>query len=304
MTNGRPCKIGVYLPMAESSMDGDTPRWADVLAIARRAEELGFDSVFVADHLIYRFEGQDTFGIWEGMSLLAGLAAATERIELGTGVVCTGFRNPALLAKMADTIDEISGGRLIFGIGAGWHDPEYEAFGYPTDRKFSRFQEALEIIHPLLKTGSVDFQGAYYEAHHCELLPRGPRGSNLPLMIASTGNKMLDLTARYADYWNGWVVPGRNEEVMSRLDAACHAAGRDPASLPRIGMVMVDHTGAEPDPDARRPPVQGTPEEMAAAFRSLANDGVSHLVIANTPDSMEGLEALAPVLDVLDSASG
>lgn len=301
MASGRPCKLGIYLPMAEDSMDGATPRWSDILAIARRAEELGFDSVFVADHLIYRFEGRDTFGIWEGMSLLAALAAATERIELGTGVICTGFRNPALLAKMADTIDEISGGRLIFGIGAGWHDPEYEAFGYPTDHKFSRFREALQIIHPLLKTGNVDFQGDYYEANACELRPRGPRGRDLTLMVASTGDRMLDLTARYADAWNGWVVPGRNADLLGRLDTACEAVGRDPASLERIGMVMVDHTGAEIEPEARRPPVQGTPEEMATAFRSLAADGISHLVVANTPDSVEGLEALAPVLDVLDA---
>ncbi|CAN5816889.1 LLM class flavin-dependent oxidoreductase [soil metagenome] len=301
MANGRPCKVGIYLPMAERGMDGETPRWSDILAVARRAEELGFDSVFIADHLLYRFEGQDTFGIWEGMSLLAALAAATERIELGTGVICTGFRNPALLAKMADAIDEISGGRLILGIGAGWHDPEYEAFGYPTDHKFSRFREALQIIQPLLKTGAVDFQGEYYGAHNCELRPRGPRGADLPLMIASTGDKMLELTARYADAWNGWVVPGRNAELLGRLDAACAAAGRDPATLQRIGMVMVDHTGAEPDPNARRPPVQGTPEEMAAAFRSLAADGISHLVVSHTPDSMEGLETLAPVLEVLDS---
>lgn len=300
MANGRPCKIGLYLPMAEHSMDGQTPRWSDIVAIARRAEELGFDSVFIADHLIYHFEGQETYGIWEGMSLLAGLAAATERIELGTGVVCTGFRNPALLAKMADTIDEISGGRVILGIGAGWHDPEYVAFGYPTDHKFSRFHEALQIIHPMLKEGKADFHGEYYEANDADLMPRGPRPEGPPLMIAATGDRMLDLTARYADLWNGWVVPGRNAELLGRLDAACEAAGRDPASLGRIGMVMVDHTGAEPDPDARRPPVQGTPEEMAAAFRSLAADGVSHLVVANSPDSMAGLEALAPVLEVLD----
>ena len=300
MASKRPCKIGIYLPMAENGMDGRTPRWSDILAITRRAEALGFDSVFIADHLIYHFEGQDIYGIWEGMSLLAALAGATERIELGTGVICTGFRNPALLAKMAETIDEISNGRLILGIGAGWHDPEYIAFGYPTDRKFSRFNEALQVIHPMLKTGKVDFHGEYYEASDADLLPRGPRPEGPPIMIASTGDRMLDLTARYADAWNGWVVPGRNAELLGRLDAACEAVGRDPVSLTRVGMVIVDHTGAEIDPDSHRPPVQGTPEEMADAFRSLAADGLSHLVIANTPDSMEGLEALVPALEILD----
>lgn len=283
-------------------MEGQTPRWTDILAVAHRAEELGFDSVFIADHLIYHFEGQETYGIWEGMSLLAAMAAATERLELGTGVICTGFRNPALLAKMADTIDEISNGRVILGVGAGWHDPEYVAFGYPTDRKFSRFNEALQIIHPLLKTGRAEFAGEFYAANNADLMPRGPRPEGPPLMIAATGERMLELTARYADHWNGWVVPGRNAELLRRLDAACEAAGRDPASLGRVGMVMVDHTGAEPDPDARRPPVQGTPEEMATAFRSLAAEGLDHLVVANTPDSLAGLEALAPVLEILDRA--
>ncbi|MEZ4572890.1 MAG: LLM class flavin-dependent oxidoreductase [Thermomicrobiales bacterium] len=303
MTSGRPCKIGLYLPMAEHEMEGETPRWTDILAVARRAEELGFDSVFIADHLIYHFEGKDTYGIWEGMSLLAALAAATERVELGTGVICTGFRNPALLAKMAETIDEISGGRLILGIGAGWHDPEYVAFGYPTDHKFSRFQEALQIIHPMLKTGKADFQGEYYAANDADLMPRGPRPNGLPLMIASTGDRMLDLTARYADAWNGWVVRGRNAELLGRLDAACEAIGRDPATLERVGMVMVDHTGAEIDPNARRPPIQGSPEEMAEAFRSLADDGLSHLVVAHEPNNIAGLEALAPVLEILDGGS-
>lgn len=303
MTSGRPCKIGLYLPMAEHEMEGETPRWTDILAVARRAEELGFDSVFIADHLIYHFEGKDTYGIWEGMSLLAALAAATERVELGTGVICTGFRNPALLAKMAETIDEISGGRLILGIGAGWHDPEYVAFGYPTDHKFSRFQEALQIIHPMLKTGKADFHGEYYAANDADLMPRGPRPNGLPLMIASTGDRMLDLTARYADAWNGWVVRGRNAELLGRLDAACEASGRDPATLERVGMVMVDHTGAEIDPDARRPPIQGSPEEMAEAFRSLADDGLSHLVVAHEPNNLAGLEVLAPVLEILDGGS-
>ena len=301
MASGRPCKVGVYLPMAENEMDGETPRWTDILAIATRAEELGFDSVFLADHLIYHFEGRDTYGIWECMSLLAALAAATERIELGTGVVCTAFRNPALLAKMADTIDEISGGRVILGIGAGWHDPEYEAFGYPTDRKFSRFREALQIVHPLLKTGHADFQGEYVQANDADLMPRGPRPEGPPIMIAANGDRMIELTARYADAWNAWVLPGRNDEVLGKLDAACEAAGRDPATLERVGMVMVDHTGAGVDPAISRPPLQGTPEELAEHFRTLASEGISHLVVANTPDSLAGLEALAPTLAILDA---
>lgn len=298
--NRRPVKIGYYLPQAENGMDGQTPRWSDLLAMAQRAEEIGLDSIFLADHLIYRFDGEP-YGIWEGMSLLAALAAVTERVELGTGVACTGFRGPALLAKIADTIDEISGGRLILGIGAGWHDFEFEAFGFPTDHKYSRFEEALAIIHPLMKEGKVDFEGTYYSVTDSALLPRGPRPDGPPLMIAATGDKMLDLAARYADKWNGWVVPGRNAELLGRLDAACEAVDRDPVTLERVGMLMMDFTGAPPDPEARRPPVTGSPEEMADTIRGLASEGISHLIIATDRNSTADLDDLVPVLAALDS---
>jgi alkanesulfonate monooxygenase SsuD/methylene tetrahydromethanopterin reductase-like flavin-dependent oxidoreductase (luciferase family) len=300
-----PLKIGLYLPMAEGMMGGATPGWRDMLAMAQRAEQVGFDSVWIADHFISKEADGTIEGWWECCTLLAALAAATIRVEIGTGVICTAFRNPALLAKMADTIDEISGGRLILGIGAGWHDPEYVAFGYPTDHKFSRFEEALRIIHPLLKTGRVDFEGRYYSARECELRPRGPRPAGPPIMIASTSPKMLDLTARYADLWNGWMRhdPAQTEqpqELLSKLDQACADAARDPQTLPRVGMLMVSSMRKVDPPTGPRGPVSGSPEEIAEAMRAYARAGVSHLVVANDPETLAGLEALAPVLELLD----
>ncbi len=174
----RALKVGLVLPQFEDLMAGRTARWNDLLAMARRAEALGFDSLWLVDHLLYRFpfddDTQPPRGLWECWSLLAALATATERVELGTIVACTSFRNPALLAKMADTVDEISGGRLILGLGAGYHAFEFRAFGYPADRLFGRFEEALTIIRGLLRDGHVDFAGSYYQAHDCELRPRGP----------------------------------------------------------------------------------------------------------------------------------
>src|ERR687893_2015533 len=183
-------------------MAGATPRWSDLAAIARRAEEVGFDSLWVQDHLLFRYPDQEPEGPWESFSLLAALAAVTSRVELGTLVTCVSYRNPALTAKIADTIDEISGGRLILGLGAGWHEPEYAAFGFPYDHRVSRFEEALQIITALLRTGHVDFQGAYYTARDCELRPRGPRPEGPPILVGGSGERMLRIAARYADAWN------------------------------------------------------------------------------------------------------
>src|SRR5436190_22471909 len=144
----RPLKVGIGLPDSEYMYEGGrTARWADLAEMARLSEQAGFDSIWIQDHLLFRFPGKQSEAPWESFSLLAALAAVTERAELGTLVTCTSFRNPALTAKIVDTIDEISNGRVIIGLGAGWHEPEYIAFGYPFDHRYSRFEEALTIIH-------------------------------------------------------------------------------------------------------------------------------------------------------------
>jgi alkanesulfonate monooxygenase SsuD/methylene tetrahydromethanopterin reductase-like flavin-dependent oxidoreductase (luciferase family) len=162
------------MPTVEGSMGGQSARWNDLLELALLAEAVGFDSLWVPDHLLISWQEQ-TRGIWECWSLLAALAAVTERVELGPLVTRTGFRSPALLAKMADTMDEISGGRLVLGLGAGTSAPEESAFGAPGDHRVDRFEETLQIIVPLLRDGRVDFAGRYYRARNCELRPRGPR---------------------------------------------------------------------------------------------------------------------------------
>ena len=182
MADGRMLKLGLILPEAEYDMAGATPRWSDLAAMARLAEEIGFDSLWFVDHLIYRDEMTtlEQQGVWECWSILAALAAVTRRVELGSLVTPTSFRNPALLAKIVDTVDEISGGRVILGLGAGYHAAEYRAFGFPHDHRASRFEEAFTIIRHLLRDGSVDFDGQYYSARECELRPRGPRRNGPP----------------------------------------------------------------------------------------------------------------------------
>src|SRR5215467_3076615 len=173
-----------------------------IRAVAQQAEKDGFDSIWLADHFLYRNPGEPTRGIWECWTLLAALAEATQRVEIGTLVLCNSFRNPAILAKMAVTADEVSHGRLILGVGAGWHQPEYDAFGVPFDHRVDRFEEALQILGPLLKERYVDFVGQYYQARNCEDVPRGPRPDGPPLLLGGEGPRMLKLTAQYADLWN------------------------------------------------------------------------------------------------------
>ena len=229
MSANRPLKIGIMLPESERVMAGDTAGWADFLAMAKATEDCGYDSLWFADHLLMKVPGHEVQGAWEAWSMLAALAATTTRIEIAPLVACTAYRNPALTAKIAETVDEISGGRLILGLGAGWAEPEYAAFGYPYDHRFSRFEEAFAIIRSLIREGSVDFHGAYYDADHCELRPRGPRPDGMPIMVGTFGGpRMIRLIAEHADIWNVWAANTGNRAAgiapfREALDAAAGA---------------------------------------------------------------------------------
>jgi probable F420-dependent oxidoreductase len=282
-------------------LDGATPRWSDLQAMARLAEDVGFDSLWFPDHVLARFP-TGTYGAWECWSMLAALAVVTRRVALGPLVSCVGFRNPALLAKMADTVDEISGGRLILGLGAGWNQVEYDAFGWPFDHRASRFEEALTIIHALLHEGYVDFAGQYFQARECALQPRGPRARRLPIMVGTRGERMLRLTARLADSWNtDWVLPRNLPSQLEAVDAACAAVGRDPATLERTAAVRVELPGVQHYPlDTYRGQFSGSVEELAALLRAYADAGIAHLQIWLIPGTAASIEAIAPVLDLLD----
>ena len=174
-------KIGLLVFLANDRETGAKRPYPAIRAVAQQAEADGFDSIWLADHLLYREPGEPTRGIWESWTMLAALAEATRRVEIGTLVLCNSFRNPAILAKMATTADEVSSGRLILGIGAGWNEPEYQAFGLPFDHRVARFDEAMQVLAPLLRDGYVDFEGQYYQARDCEVLPSGPRPAGPPL---------------------------------------------------------------------------------------------------------------------------
>jgi len=308
-STGGALQLGLLLRNGEMSPpdEGRTVGWADVREMARMAEAVGFDTLWVADHFLFRHsppvmmpEGV-TRGVLEAWTLLSALAAVTSRVTLGPFVACTSFRNPALLAKMAETLDEISEGRLLLGLGAGWHEPEYDAFGYPFDHLASRFDEALQIIVPLLREGHVDFAGQYYQARDCELRPRGPRPQGPPIWIGAKGPRMLRLVARYADAYNSvWHAdPAPLAEPFANLDAACREVGRDPTTVVRTSGSFV--TLAEPG-DTREWPAQaltGTPEEVAARLQAFAEVGVRHMAIILNPWDVPAIERFGRVIEAV-----
>jgi len=232
--------------------------------------------------------------------MLAALAEATRRVEIGTLVLCNSFRNPAILAKMATAADEVSHGRLILGVGAGWNEPEYRAFGLPFDHRVDRFEEALQILKPLLREGYVDFAGRYYHARNCENVPLGPRPGP-PLMVGTAGPRMLRLTARYADLWNiGYMgKPETMVEPIAKIEAACREVGRDPATIGVTAFIGLWF----PDLQAKQPsflptPLTGTPQEIAAAMRGYAKLGVQHIMFQCEPYTSEALRRLTQALQL------
>jgi probable F420-dependent oxidoreductase len=295
----RPLLLGLNLPYVERSMDGATPGWADILAMAQSAERVGFDSIWVSDHVGFGDPDGDWSGGWEAWTLLAALAASTSRVALGSYVLAMPFRNPALLAKQAETLDEVSGGRLILGIGAGWNDIEFETYGVPVDRRFDRFEDGLRIITSMLRDGRATHACRMLSARSAVLAPRGPRPTGLPVMVGAGGPRMLRLTAELADHWNGGMraideVP----PLLADLDAACAAVGRDPRSIARSVEVLVRPGDASGVPAEARE-IRGTPEAIAAELRRFADLGIDALQVQLRPNALAGVEAFAPVIEAL-----
>jgi probable F420-dependent oxidoreductase len=294
-------KIGLALIIAEHKELRRAYSYQKTREIAQRAEETGFDSIWLYDHMLYRGEDHPTIGIWECWTFLSALADATKCVELGTLVACNSFRNPALLAKMAITLDEVSQGRLILGVGAGWNKPEFEAFGWPFDHRVSRFEEALQIIRPLLREGRVDFEGKYYQAHDCEIRPLGPRPSGPPLMVGCGGSRMLRLTAKYADLWNiGYLgQPETLVEPRKELMEACQETGRDPRTLGVTAMIALYYPGLAPAPDGfDNPPLVGTPTQIAKAMLRYEQAGVEHVMFHLIPYKPAAIRKLEQALSI------
>lgn len=271
------------LPVREGTMGGATPRFADLVEMAEMSRRVGFEALWFGDHLSYE-QGDETVGTWEAWSLMAGVAAVVPEINIGPLVSCSGFRNPGLIAKMTETMDEVSGGRFILGLGAGWNQPEYDQFGYPFDHRASRFEESLAIIDDLLRTGTATYEGTYVQAQSAVNRPRGPRATSAPILIGSNGDRIAHAIARHADAWNSdWQQdPASYAPLIARLDAACDAIDRPRASLIKTGSVRFSA-------DTPR-------QDIVAYIRAVQEIGLSHLVIGLEPRTVDSVRAFGEVI--------
>jgi alkanesulfonate monooxygenase SsuD/methylene tetrahydromethanopterin reductase-like flavin-dependent oxidoreductase (luciferase family) len=285
------------------------PSWQSVSDLASTAERVGFDMFVFEDVLMYRGETA-TDGCWESMTIAGALAASTRTISFGQSVINAPYRNPAMTASMATTLDEVSGGRYVLGIGAG-NSPvsDYEGFGFPTDLRYSRFAEAIEIIHTLLRVGRVEHSGEFFSANGAELVLRGPSEQGPEINIAAGGPRMLELVARYADAWNWWTFDETVDEAIERLtplitqlDAACHEEDRDPATLRRtLDLYSVTPPGLTPESDMRQP-LAGDADQLAEALLQLGTVGFDEVRCDLTDKTTLGVEAMAPVIDAIHNA--
>jgi alkanesulfonate monooxygenase SsuD/methylene tetrahydromethanopterin reductase-like flavin-dependent oxidoreductase (luciferase family) len=302
----RSFEIGVVLGSWRSTVDGSTVPWAEVRALALRAEEIGLDTVWSPDELLGRLvKDGPRYGFWDGVAVTAGLAAATSRIQIGTWVMSALQRNPGMIAKSAATIDEISGGRFVLGLGAGHAGSGAHGFGLPEEAIYDRFEEALQIIVPLLRTGRADFAGTYHVARDLEQLPAGPRPVGIPLLLAAHGQKGYRHAARHADVWSCYATERSDvAELGPRVvafEAACAEVGRDPSTVGRSAGVVVAPLAGAPYDGAFGTAITGSAEQIADAFRTFQAAGFTQLEFLVEPLTMAALDAMTPVIELLDS---
>jgi alkanesulfonate monooxygenase SsuD/methylene tetrahydromethanopterin reductase-like flavin-dependent oxidoreductase (luciferase family) len=296
----RPLQVGIQLPEVERDV-----RWPEYAAMARAAEECGFDSIWIGDHLLYRGNGAPERGPWDAWTLLAGLAAVTVRVRLGPLVACTNFHPPGMLARAAAAVDEISGGRLVLGLGSGWNEPEHRAFGLPFERRVSRFEESFGAVRRLLDGERVTLDGRYWQLEDAVLLP--PPARRPELMIGSSGPRMLSIALPHVEWWNTWFdwygnTPEGFAARNAEIDAAAERAGRDPATLRRSACVLVTldrAAGGRPlKPDT--PPLDGPPERIADGLRALRHAGADEAIVVASPIDEPAIRTLGRALALLD----
>jgi probable F420-dependent oxidoreductase len=279
--------------------------------MARTAEAVGFDSIWLGDHLLYDLPDGSVRGPWEVFTSLAALAAVTSRVQLGSLVASLGFHEPAMLAKMAATVDGISGGRLILGVGAGWNRREYDAYGFPYDHRVDRFEEAFGIVRRLLAGETVTHSGTYYSLDRCVIDPPAARPGGPLLMLGSNSPRMLSIGLPHVHQWNvWWSLYGNTAEGFAKVVADVRertgAAGRDPDAVEATACVYVSVPGGSGrtmgDPTmATKRPLTGNAVGLADQLAEFAAAGAAHLQLVVDPITQPAIEWLGEVLAVLDA---
>jgi alkanesulfonate monooxygenase SsuD/methylene tetrahydromethanopterin reductase-like flavin-dependent oxidoreductase (luciferase family) len=299
-------EVGLVLPISQFGPERTTPRWTEIREMARLGEEAGFDTIWVIDELLWQVEGAPPEGVWDGVSMMGAVAAVTSRVKVGSWVLSALHRNPGIIAKTVETLDEICGGRFVFGLGAGHEWPgQAHAFGLPEKQIFDRFEEALQIIVPLLRRGQADFEGKFHAARGLVQQPVGPRPGAIPLLLGGNGPRAQRNAVAHADIWSCYVEQRAHvDEVRPRiesLEAICREAGRDPASIGRavgVGVRPLEPAGA------RESSVSGTPEQIATALGSFGEIGFTQVDLMLNPGTIAAVEALVPVVKALRELTG
>jgi alkanesulfonate monooxygenase SsuD/methylene tetrahydromethanopterin reductase-like flavin-dependent oxidoreductase (luciferase family) len=282
MING--LEVGVQLPEVER-----TVRWPEMLEIAETAEACGFASVWVGDHMLYRGDGRDERGPWDAWALLAAIAASTERVKLGPLVASTAFHPPGLIARMAATIDEVSRGRFVLGLGAGWNEAEFRAFGIPFDNRVARFEEAFEIIRRLVAGERVTFEGRYHHVEDALVLPRPER--RIPLMIGTQGPRILSATLPHVDAWNCWYSwYGNTPDGFAALSAKVDGLVRRSACV----LVSVGGGAGERPFEEAAPPLEA--RDLSNHLQELADAGADEVILVLDPIDKRAVATVAELL--------
>jgi F420-dependent oxidoreductase-like protein len=264
-----------------------TQKYEDVLEIVRHAEATGWDGLWYADHFMP--DGADTSAPWpESWTTLAALAASVPRVRIGPLVTGNTYRHPAVLAKMAATVDHISGGRLVLGLGAGWQENEHRQYGIPfhtLGERLGRLDEACQIVKGLFSNPKTTFEGRYYRLEEASLEPK-PVQDPLPLLVGGGGEKVtLRITARWADEWNVWGDVETLRHKMEVLDGHCADVGRNPREIQRSAVALLflsDDRGFLDKMRSRRirqATIIGDVEEVRETVRAYEKIGVDELIV-------------------------